>query len=998
VHVNRPIQEILSAINLDPDNPNFLSKVFSAVSRERKLAHAKDGDNFKKVCAEEYDEISRRIDATGIQDSPSVRNNLKTRRLANLLINDKGDLNVELLPRVIAHQTTYLYSLGPDRQFDSKRQEHILKTLITLRDNKDVVHQLRHVGKPHAHPIADQIIRETLQLPSNIRITDAHARRAALSALLSFLRQNVGSCFATAPAIIVHDEQPELFLADVHEILSVGRMKRTFGGIEYVVPITLSFGAGDLKKTIVLNKFNPQSAPWYSPGIILALEDAELINKEALLKEKIEIVKDAILSVYPEWNDNEPIIVTSAEEILRRVLMSKCEISTQDLVDYENRPQVAVATGLFQLSASGPSMGGKGESCSKFYTQFGYAKNAFRSMSENTLLRAWEYTLASFSETKTEFTRWNLYFSLGLGPNEPGGIGQAIFQILQQKLDQYNNTVNELQYEYEQLFNQVKQLEVRLQHAGNEREAQWVRVEYQTKLNEFHSIEEMRNAAHTKAGLLAGLFDTLVDFYDKTFPHYFQEVYDPDLHEVDVTPFDDSPAGFRLLFKHGRANTSQWTPIKNANEYVESLVKFFTTTEQELISIDRFESIRNDISDITTSIVTQVRTQEFLESAFYRMAAAHKTPAIKNPLENLSKIPMKPWAYISGGTINTLLSCYFKREQKPTESSRWVESPMELLVFLVETLKQAPHVVADSYFHKFEKSMLMHSPTHAFLFKPGYSPFCKAWQSETFTYTSVRDAMVKPMEAFVDALYLDEDKMAFLINKIYEIVPINFQPYFKKVFHALHGSLTSKDFREYVIDKLEHERGLQYRGDPVVSSASIDNILYSMLPMFPNYQLQERLQAIFQNMADVPAEIKKNINVAIHAVSDRRTERLISAKTLQDIALAVVLLSSGTTSLPIDMHAKISLAAQELGYAMPTPITFADTNWARDYFAFLVSPGTGMLELWRVDPTGKIGSPMSLWRQWLNGTRKDIPWGVFPKPHEYTAGLVRDMRDKHVLW
>lgn len=993
---NRPIQEILSSINLDPDNANFLPKVFSAICRERKMLHAKDGDNLKRVCAEEYDEISRRIDATGIQDSTSVRNVLRTRRLANLLINDKGDLQVDLLPRVITHQQNFLYSLGPNRQFDSKRQEHILKTLIALRDNKEIANQLRHIGKPHAHPIAEQIIRDTLQIPSNIRVTDAHARRAALSALMSFLRQNVGSCFATAPAIIIHDEQPELFLADIHEILSAGRLKRTFGGIEYAVPISLSSGIGDLKKPIVLNKLNPQSAPWYSPGIILALEAAELIDNEIALKEKAEVAKNLILPVYPEWNEENPMLVTTPEEILRRIIMQKFEVTAQDLYDYDHRPQAAIGSGLFQLSASVP-IGGKGEAATKFYSKFTLAKNAFKSMSENTLLRSWEYTLASFSETKTEFTRWNLYFSLGLGPNEPGGIGQAIFQVLQQKLDQYNNKLNELQYEYEQLFNQVKQLEVRLQHAGNEREAQWVRVEYQTKVNEFHSFEEMRNKTHAIAGLLAGLFDTLIDFYDRSFPQYFQEVYDADLHEVDVNPFDDSPAGFRLLFKHGRANTAQWTPIKNADEYVESLVKFFTTTERELTTLDRFEIIQNEITDIVTSIVTHIRTKEFLESAFYRMAAAHKVPAIKDPLDNLNKIPMKPWAYISGGTVNTLLSCYFRREQKPTESSRWVENPMELLVFLVETLKQAPRIVSESYFTNFEKSMLMHSPTHAFLFKPGYSPFCKAWQLEHFTYTSVRDTMIKPMETFHDSLYLSEDKMDFLIQKIVEIVPINFKPYFKKVFQNIHGSFTSRDFREYIVDKLEHERGLQFRGDPIVSAASIDSILYALLPIFPNYQLKERLEAIFNQISGISSEAKKNIGNAIHEITERRTERLISAETLQDIALAVFLLATGSTATPQDIQEKITHATQELGFAMPTPIIFADTNWVRDYFAFLISPGTGMLELWRVDPLGKIGTPMSTWREWLNGSRKDIPWGVFPKPHEYTAGVTKDLHGKHIV-
>lgn len=86
-----------------------------------------------------------------------------------------------------------------------------------------------------------------MNLPTNASISDAHARRAALSAWFCYLRQNVGSCFATAPAIMIHNEQPQQFLIDLADIVSTGRLKRTFGGIEYTAPLNGSWGNGDLK-------------------------------------------------------------------------------------------------------------------------------------------------------------------------------------------------------------------------------------------------------------------------------------------------------------------------------------------------------------------------------------------------------------------------------------------------------------------------------------------------------------------------------------------------------------------------------------------------------------------------------------------------------------------------------------------------------------------------------------------------------------------------------
>ena len=80
------------------------------------------------------------------------------------------------------------------------------------------------------------------------------------------------------------------------------------------------------------------------------------------------------------------------------------------------------------------------------------------------------------------------------------------------------------------------------------------------KRNEFYTLEEMRNDLHSKTQRTADLYQVLIDQYDALFPQYFQEVYDADMHDVQVGPYDDSPAGFRLLFKYGRSNTSQWTP------------------------------------------------------------------------------------------------------------------------------------------------------------------------------------------------------------------------------------------------------------------------------------------------------------------------------------------------------------------------------------------------------------------------------------------------------
>src|SRR4029079_13001592 len=110
------------------------------------------------------------------------------------------------------------------------------------------------------------------------------------------------------------------------------------------------------------------------------------------------------------------------------------------------------------------------------------------------------------------------------------------------------------------------------------------------------------------------------------------------------------------------------------------------------------------------------------------------------------------------------------------------------------------------------KSFLMHSPTHAFLLKPGWSPLKEGWQSEAYTYTSLRDNLVLPLERFVDGLSLDEGMMHQLIEELALQVPINLRHYFKRSFSHMHGQMHPCDFREYIIDRMSHERGLQHVG------------------------------------------------------------------------------------------------------------------------------------------------------------------------------------------
>lgn len=982
-------ESLLLSLKASIDHPFFYQRAFTLTAKREK--EAKGNDVIWQTLIDPYEAISHRLDLSQIQESCSVRNLLRARKLAEILIDDKGDIHLSKLPPLIKTLQEHLYSLGPQRDSDGFAQEHMLYVLKLLETEKNLQILLKKFSRPMNSKWAEELIRSSLSLSETIAVTDAHTKRAVLSAWLCTLRQNVGSCFATAPAEIIHAEQPERFLQDLTDLLSVGSLKRTFNGIENIVPLSGSWGSGELKKTILMRSSSAGITPeiWCAPGLIAAFESAEMIELKAPFKQKIEQIEGWIKPLILQKCDSAPFCFITAEEIIRTLLLLNLGITEKQLYDYAHRPKEMMHTELIVQPTFVKKSGTLANRAAHFLRLFESAKNAFKSLSNHALLKAWEFTLASFSDIKYELASWNFYSSLGLQASEQGGIGQRIYQMISEKVEQSNRKMEEIQNEYEMVFTQVKTVESRMQHTSTEKELNWLKVEYQSRRNEFYFLEEQRDEAKKKGEALASLYENLHTLYLRLFKEYFQEVYDPDMQEVTTGPFDDSPAGFRLLYKHGRTNTAQWTLIQNEHEFTGALTSFFTVTESEVAHQFEGEKIEREISDVVTGIITHVRTDLFLETAFHRMAIAHKAPSVINPLQHLDQIEKKPWVYTSGGTMDTLISCYYKLEDKPQEAEKWVENEMELLVFLADTLKQIPPAAMQPYFKGTEKAgtkkaMLMQSPTHAFLLQPTFKPFQDAWMDDSFTYTFLRDRFVRPAEEFIHSILLQNDMIRYLLERIGEKINENYLPRFRAIFSSIRGPLHLLFFREHLIKELEKDRGLSYSGKPIIPAGEIDGLLYSLLPLFPIHELKQRIQNILHELEGISkTESEEILKLFDRIPFSRGQEPLIAAHQLQDVCKALICLHKKTITTPTDYHLQIAKASQKLGYAFPAPLIFADTNWVKDFFAFVVNPGTCKLELWRVNYTGSTGYPMTTWKQWLNGSRPDLKWAIYNRPQQY---------------
>jgi hypothetical protein len=925
--------------------PDYYYKTFLELSRSAE----------KTAAGELFDlgseaELSYFCDLSGLQESFRFRVARRSRLLAVALIDEQGALKKELLNHLIEKLEQQPFIPYPSGSADAGFSVYLLKVLKRLQTQPGFYQTIKRIGRPLCHKGAEKLIKETFNIAQTTPVSDAHIRRAVLAACFCTVRQNVGSCFATAPAILIHDEQIDSMVADFYELLSTGKLRRVFGGTEYIVPLSPSVGVGDLRKTL-FQKDSDSTNCWLSPGLMHAFEIAGLIDPNQSLAQKISRQKELVL---PHLEKSMTV-----EQLIRKVILKQFELNEADL-EVQGQMQHSF---LSKKEVWVERRSKKKEVLEQMLHKEEAAKSAFKAFADLPLLKAWEFTLASFSEVKMEFSRWNLYSSLGLYHKEKGGIGAVVYAYIEELLSNSQTKVDQYQKEYAIAYDQLRATEILLKNAGSESEVRRLQAQFQSRAAHLSACLEMRDRFHQAATRYSTFFSFLMEQYDKKFKEYFQEIYDADMQDVRVGPYDDSPAGFRLVYKHGRNDASMWTLIYTQQQWIDALVDFFRATEQHIIAHSDWDGAEKDVFNIVSAIIAHIRTEEFLESAFARMAKAHKTTLPNFPLKKIEQIEKKPWAYTSGGTVPTLLKTYFRRENEMTEEARWVESEADLLGFIIEVLKNLPPRVTDVYIKDRSKGMLMYSPTHAFVLHPGWSLLDQGWQDEGFTYTWIRDRIVLPGKNFYETMLLSKGEQVYLAEQLLLELNLSESHRFRSRFTPSSKPSRISAFRDLLVACVE---------PPQIEK--IDAFLYKMLPLFSSNEWKTAVIALLSDLFDA----KKMLN-EYPEISDR----WVSAKMIKDTAKALFLRKNGSCQSSLDLHAYIAHKAQELGFSSPGVLLFADTNWTNYAFAFVVNPGSSQLELWRTDFTGSEGFPMHHWKSFYDGTQR-MAWGVYTHPNEYT--------------
>lgn len=375
------------------------------------------------------------------------------------------------------------------------------------------------------------------------------------------------------------------------------------------------------------------------------------------------------------------------------------------------------------------------------------------------LLKCYEYTVASFADWKVDFYKWNMFASLGLDQKEEGGIGEIIYQTSEALFNKAKKELEDLQQVLNAHIEDIATLDRFLQssYAPDQRD----RLGRQIAAKEQYRIQSERDYREKEKELegLSKLYVTMINEMIRLFPHYFQEVYDPDMQVEEAYMYEDSPSGFRLLFKHGRYDPSLWTMIYEEKEYIESLTSFFQLIEPTLVQTGGLErEAKETIEKIISALLERVQSKGFIKMALQRMKKFHQQHV-------QGSFAVMPWVYTSGGSVEALMKCYFNLKTEPLVEEFFPKSPYDLLTSLLEFLKDLPPLMTQAFENDPSKGFLMTNSLHVFSLRPGITLFSKAWKSPMNTYTYVRDEIIAPVKKYYEERYLSKQEREQLLQR-----------------------------------------------------------------------------------------------------------------------------------------------------------------------------------------------------------------------------------------
>ena len=844
--------------------------------------------------------------------------------------------NIESLIKLLKEQQFVLSSEFETLNF---YYSFLVQQLSTLRSTK-VQKLIRGFSKASLCEYTNEMLADCLQINDAKKVICWFQEDywiLALSAFLHPLRQSVGSCFATSVCIRIQNGDPESFFSDLFDIFATQVIKRTYEGFEHSVPVNTS----------ILSFYCDLEFSFST------VEKFRLSEECKAVLQCYSFDKGKFLSHLYQFENS----TTS----LRKIILSFG-------FSGENHAGASIVK-----KKSHNELSDKHEVEDLFFKDL----NALLyRLYEHPLLKAWEYSLASLAESKSSILDWNISIALGLNPKEKDGVGEKAYRYLTDQLTTINEKLKGTDSRYEQIYFQLKTLERRASSASETGFDSWAKVEYHNLLSEYRALSDERDRLSIKAKKLSEMFNVIVDCLKRNIPLYFQELYDPSMQEINFSYDHDFPAGFRLIYKHGRSNPLSWTRIVNQELFVQYFVEFFRFVENDLLSHDGYENLSEFIQNLITELIQHLERNEFIESAHERVRSFRREHRCVS--EEEGKLSCKPWCYISGGSLEHLLKNYYKRPAGFTKFSKRIAAPVELMVFLVDFVKQCSVAEEEQFSSNNQLSYLMSSPTHAFILEPSWLPFENILENrQLFTYTWVRDSWINPLKRNLYEIKLDfQDVEAYLRNtfskfpELFLWIQTNLQfPFYETSIIELNRSLK----------KLSRNTPQKFKS--IFHEQKIDQTFYEFFPRVSISDFLIKAQYIFSNLR-IENSQKELLSRVLQSICNKLNP---ASRVTKNVMFDIVQSCFTYVKLEISqaLLKEISFLALQCNMTLGLPFLFADTNWPYYKFGFMLNFETLEPELWRFSWNAQTGCPMKEFEH-VFSEEEPRQWEIYSSVSEYS--------------
>lgn len=863
-----------------------------------------------------------------------------SRLLANYISEPTG-LNLNKIKEAALFLSDRLYFFKSIYTEATEYILHIFGCLQYAISNFDDVNAMIQETKVPSTPSHKQMIQESLQSFANSFDTTKQQVKAAILASWFFrMRQQVGSCFSTALAIHIQAEQPLNFIKGLVELVSTGKLVRVVDGHEFFVPLIPESGLGSINN-VISNSSSTMSRILTSP-----------------------LFSDLFLSVNANYHAEYSKIVADQsrlQSVLAQLSALGANISIRLLLEtivkimFPNQKELE-----------------------------GLITRAFISLADIALLRTWDYTLASFSDSSGSLTQKIVYIALGWNSSQKEGVGKVLQQTISALFDAQDKKLKELRDVYHSMQSAADASAAMMRSASSYENMKSASRSYSARTMSMSSIESEFQQERNKSECLSDLFNHLTDEVLVSLPSHFAEIYHvPNDTYTLSSIIADSPARFRLVSKQ---NTSrgEWKKIQTPKEFINSISEFFRSIETDVI--DRINNkfstnVSDEISECFQSITQHMYGRTFIEYAFLRIAHNYevKIPIdVTNKIEWLSAQGIAPWSLPSGGSPNILLSSYYFQSSPPPSVSTEILFPID--VFKLSVLAAKKYKQSDFFLQEDINRlgyMIAASPNHVFRTMVNHFLDIQKLPIESIDM---------PIQTYMDSII---DSMRFPLfndDQVLEIIDVIQQEFHLRIKTIPKGSLLIN-----VVDNLKQVISQEF--DVAHAKYVVESAVLQCLPFVDTSSGTWILNNIIQ-----PLCTKHKIDFA--------TWKNAFAYTLQSFSRAHIgshkMMYAIMDACPVlcsnkDLLGDLCTIMRNAKMLINPPMIFGDLNWDLDYIGLGVSPWTYNPELWICFRHGLKPKPLTLWDKFFTDSENSKDWLVYYAKKPYSLLQIGKSKIRNMI-